>query len=204
MNMFVSYQNDNAQLDKSDKSDLHLWLEVKSGDKTALSLLYKKYVDMLYKYGMKMCADSELVEDVIHDVFVVFWESRNKIHIKDSLKYYLISAFRRKLVSLIKDKKQIYLDNKHVDFIAAVDSLETSMIRTQEEQEKLIRLRKCVSELSKKQKEAIYLKYYENMDYDEISHIMGVGLKHTYNLVSKAVTQLKKIINPALLFGLFI
>src|SRR5690606_13971134 len=48
-------------------------------------------------------------------------------------------------------------------------------------------VRKMISQLSERQREIVYLKYIEGMDYEEIAQIMDISYQSSRNLLSKAL-----------------
>ena len=53
-------------------------------------------------------------------------------------------------------------------------------------------LKSAFDELSDRQKEILYLKYYSEMDYEEITQIMDMNYQSARNLVSRAIQKLAK------------
>lgn len=45
--------------------------------------------------------------------------------------------------------------------------------------------------LSKRQKEAIYLRYIQELSYEEISELMGIQVPFLYNLIFKGLRSMK-------------
>lgn len=60
---------------------------------------------------------------------------------------------------------------------------EITMIRIRE-------LTHLIEDLPKRQKECIYLRFYEGMSYQEISDIMDIEIGSTYKLLYKAIEKL--------------
>ncbi len=54
-------------------------------------------------------------------------------------------------------------------------------------------LTKSFESLTKRQKEALFLRYYENFTYEQIAEAMQLELKSVYNLVSKAIDTLRNL-----------
>ncbi|MBV6647284.1 MAG: sigma-70 family RNA polymerase sigma factor [Cyclobacteriaceae bacterium] len=174
-------------------NEQELWEDVKSGSKVAYSYLYDSYVDKLYSYGLKIYYDSDVIEDCIHDLFVNVWKYKEKISIKSSLQFYLFISLRRSILNRVKEiRKSSPIEDKESFLSLSSSSVEDEIIAKQMVLEKKQRLQQCINELTKRQKEVIHLRFFENYDYDEISEIMGLSVESAYNLVSKAITNLKR------------
>src|SRR5690554_2694263 len=81
--------------------DPKLWKLIAKGNQEAFAQVYNVYAKDLFTYGHKFTLDADLIEDVIQDVFVHIWESRNSLTIQKSIKFYLFSSFRRELIKRI-------------------------------------------------------------------------------------------------------
>jgi RNA polymerase sigma factor (sigma-70 family) len=53
------------------------------------------------------------------------------------------------------------------------------------------KLASLLNELPARQKEAIYLRYYEDMEYKQIAEIMNVNYQSVLNLIQKALNKLR-------------
>ncbi len=176
-----------------DDRDLYLWNAFKDGDQKAYAAIFNTYVGTLYSYGKKLNKNTQLVEDVIQDVFTDLWKYRHNLGAVRSIKAYLICSFRRKLVRVLKKDNLLitndyYLkeDNFQFDF-----SAQDLLIRKQEKQTESAKIKKALNKLTKRQKEIIYLRFFLDLSYSEVAEIMDLNQKSTYNLVSKALNMLK-------------
>ena len=71
-------------------------------------------------------------------------------------------------------------------------NIESNLIQAQLSKELASQLKTSVASLSKGQQEAIYLRFYENMSYDEVASVMHTNVKAVYNLIGKANHSLHK------------
>ena len=58
--------------------DAEIWDSFKSGSSEALEHIYRTYAKDLFNFGMKIKANSSLVEDAIQELFVELWSSPKK------------------------------------------------------------------------------------------------------------------------------
>lgn len=72
------------------------------------------------------------------------------------------------------------------------DSIEQILIKDQADAELKILLRQALGQLTKRQREAIFLRFFGKMTFQEVADIMSMTLKSTYNLISKALDELQK------------
>lgn len=169
--------------------DKALWASVMEGDKDALAFIYNTYFPSLYRYGMKLCPDSNLVKDSIHDLFTGIWLSRERLSATDSIRFYLLASLKRRI------SRQQGLLNRWADQSVAMPfagSHEEVLIGEQTDKERKEKLEKVINGLPRRQREILYLRYYEGLDTQETAAIMSLSVSSAYVLLSKALNYLKQ------------
>ena len=181
------------ELHKDSNQNDQLWVDFQNGSEQAFTEIYNAFFRLLYNYGCKFTSDKDLVKDSIHDLFVKLWEKRCEVSIVTSLKYYLLKAMRHKMLDALEKKKKLSLGQEnlsesHFEFVLPYESLLISHQLSQEQQARLLR---AVNLLTPRQKEAIFLRYYNSMSYEEIAALMSLSVDSCYNLISKALHLIK-------------
>ncbi len=183
--------------------NIKLWESFRKGDKEAFAALFRNHYKILYRFGNKFTTDTELLEDCIQELFVELWQAKSqapvlsvKAYLLKSLKYKLLKAFRKSGKALpIHDNGDIPFELSH----------ETFLIARQESDEKKQRVIRALERLSHRQKEIVYLKYYQNLSYEEVSEIMNINYQVARNLLYQAIKSLKHLLTgPLELFLLFL
>lgn len=172
-----------------------LWKRFCSGDSDALGIIYDLYIDDLFHYGMHFCGDRESVKDSLQDLFQILWCDREHLSQEVSnIRYYLLSSLRRRLLrSLTKERR--YQKNIYTSYdFELIPPQEESIIQDEIYHELAAQLRDGITHLSRRQREAIYLRFYQNLSYEEVANLMSMKVDSVYNLVSKAVGLLKKML----------
>lgn len=177
-------------------SDYDLWQNLLNGDRLALNEIYERNVSPLYQYGMRMLKDEEAVRDCLHNLFVKIWVNHKTLKPTDNIKYYLISALRNSIINYkaIEDRFQ-KVDIQNNEVFDLKFTVESEYIKKEEQNQKALQLSEAMNKLTARQKEIIYLKYFEEMDYDEIAEIMDMSKKGTYKLSARALEALREILN---------
>lgn len=176
------------------EQDADLWTAMKNGSRDALNSLFEKYATSLYHYAKSISRDQALVADCIQDLFIELWIKRNTISDVISIKSYLIKSIRRRVLRrLLTDQRLQLHPGLPEDYPAEVEfSIELTIIHEQESKELMGCLKAAIIDLSERQREAINLKFFENMTYEEIASVMDINVKAAYNLISKAIIVLRK------------
>lgn len=172
-----------------------LWNNLKAGDRDAFSVLYSRYFPRLFNYGMKLTRDTETVQDHIHDLFVTLWKTRQRLSVTSSVKFYLYACLKRRVAGELKRGKPLSMDvifNRSGSAFEIIHSPEDDLILEQTELLKRKKLLQLINKLSSRQREVLFLRYYEGLSTAEVAAIMSLNVNSTYVLLSKALDFLKK------------
>jgi RNA polymerase sigma-70 factor (ECF subfamily) len=73
-------------------------------------------------------------------------------------------------------------------------SHENLMVGREMDAEKTARVLQALAQLSNRQKEIIYLKFYQELNYEEVSDIMNINYQAARNLLYQSIKSLKKLL----------
>jgi RNA polymerase sigma factor (sigma-70 family) len=186
-------------------NEQNLWIAFQNGDEKAYATIYTSHFNHLFRYGKKFTPDTELIEDCIQDLFVSIWKSKESLSLPESIKNYLFKSLRFNIFKKLKITTDYNLD----DFIVneytqeTISSQESILISEDEKNEAKAKIDKALKSLPKRQKEAIFLKFYSELSYPEIAEIMQISAQAVYNLISKSIIQLQNEI-ALLAVGLYL
>jgi RNA polymerase sigma factor (sigma-70 family) len=174
--------------------DGQLWKAFKNGDRQIFSFIYTANAKDLYRYGTKITTDEELVRDSIQDLFIELWRNRQSLGETDSIKYYLRKGLRRKIIHQITySRKNIIRESLFDDYDmdVVVSSYEHALIINQQQQEQKEKIKAALEQLTRRQKQALALKFFDELSYTEIAGIMSLSHQSVYNLIHRALEILK-------------
>ncbi len=174
-------------------NDENLWASLKVGNELAFSMLYKRYVNRLFSYGMHSCKDRDLVKDCLQELFARLWSKRETLGVAGSVNYYLFKSFRRLLIGkLIANRKfSLPFRSEPTSVFEFIPPSEDSIIEDETKSHQLELLKNSISALTKRQREVIFLKFFNDLSYHEISAIMELRVDSVYNLISKSIDVLR-------------
>ncbi|MDO1449662.1 sigma-70 family RNA polymerase sigma factor [Rhodocytophaga aerolata] len=175
-------------------TDTQLWQAFTTGNKEALSYIYLQHYKYLINYGIRLYSKEEVVEDCIHDIFTELWQRRKSTTHLLSIRLYLLKALRNKIYSYLKKQQtsldvNLYTDNYH---FTVEYSFEENLIRELGDEELKRKLVCALNQLSARQKEAIYLRFYNNLDYEQIAMVMGISNQSIRTHVYQAIKLLRE------------
>lgn len=160
---------------------LRAWSDLCDGKESGLFILYDLYGAKLLAFGQKR-GNQDIAKDALQETFAALWSSRLRLGKTDSPKNYLFATFRRKLVSVL-DEQRKYTNASDSDF--ELPQIEESSV------ENAKRITPILERLSDNQKEIIYLKFYQGMDYEEIAEILDMNYQSARNLMSRAIKSIR-------------
>lgn len=161
-----------------------LWELFRKGNKTAYNKLIERYAESLFGFGYRFCQDEDLVKDCVQDLFLHLWERRESLHAVTSVKAYLFKAIRNRILRKQAGSKNIPFDGLS-GFLLEI-SIEEKIIEHQSDIDQAKKIKHILETLPVRQREVIYLRYYENLDYQRIGEIMNINRQSIHNLLQKA------------------
>lgn len=175
--------------------DFTLWRAFKSGNEKALITIFNKFTTPMYNYGCKIAREQELVKDMIQDLFIELWTKRSNLGDTDSIKSYLFKSLRRKLIRAKARSVDQLLRFSRADHTIDSNispSHEFVLITEQMSIEERQRIMKMLQKLTRRQHEAIFLRYFDELNCDQIAAVMDLSKQAVYNLIHHALGELKK------------
>jgi len=103
--------------------DAELLDRLKKNDEKAFEEIFRCYFISLHCYAKFYTGDSQLAEDLVHDVFFKIWETRDKINVHTSIKAYLYRSVHNNCIQYLRHLKVVQEHNK-----AQENRLEEAMI----------------------------------------------------------------------------
>jgi RNA polymerase sigma factor (sigma-70 family) len=183
--------------------DKALWLSLRKGNDLAFSTLYERFSNLLFNYGMHFCYNRELVKDCIQELFTTIWNKRESLSDIDSVKYYLFKSFRNLLIHHINKHRKHFIElNENHEPVDFDPSIEDDLIVQDYLNENRVRISSALSKVSKRQREIVVLKYFNDLSYSEIASLMSITPASAHNLLSKALQCLRVVIKIFLLVTL--
>lgn len=169
-----------------------IWDSFLSGNKEAYTLIYNRYAQSMYLYGIHLCKNSEIVEDCIHDIFVKLYTDRHKLPPVKSIKQYLLTSLRNTIYNQLNKKNtEFNLDISDTSLLPKEQCVEERFIQQEEINSQKVILKKIDQLLTDRQKQAIYLRYIENLPFNEIAQMMNITVQTAKNIIQEAFKKIR-------------
>ena len=172
--------------------DQELWESYRKGDKQALGALVERYYSVLRRYGLKFMVDESTVEDCIQELFLQLWQNRLHINETCSVKHYLLKSLRHHVIQYLRTEKHFTGPDIDWDYTLPKETdAETLMIREEVIIFQLNELKRQMLTLPTREREALHLRYYEDLSVPEIAEVMNVNRQSVSNFLQKALSKLR-------------
>jgi RNA polymerase sigma factor (sigma-70 family) len=170
---------------------LLIW-KFKGDSDEALCRIYRKYGDYLLALAAALLQDINAAEDVVHDVFCKFIESREKFKLDGSLKSFLATC----VVNLARDKlraRQSQSRGLDEATVSAVDKKDPEHHAIFGEQAR--NLNHAIAQLAYEQREVIMLHLRGGMKFREIAGLQGISINTAKSRYRYGLEKLRELLS---------
>lgn len=185
--------------------DETLFAQMRLHDAKAFEVLFKRHYKPLCRRVNSMLNDEEATEDVVQQLFIKIWESRETLQTPDSVAAYLFTAARNRALNYIKSQSR--KSSNETPLTHLHDEADNRTEENMDAKELQKALYAAIDALPEKRREVFVLSRFEGKSYKEIAEIMQISVKTVEAQMGKALSTLREFIknnhHNALLIALF-
>ena len=168
------------------------------GNNQAFDILLERYKDKLYSYIHFSVRNDELAEDVFQETFVKAIVTIQQGRYTENGKFaaWLTRIAHNLVIDLFRQEKNenvVSNDETEVDLFNDVklsdDNIETKLVNEQV----LSDVRRLVDFLPDNQREVVYMRFYQDLSFKEISEITGVSINTALGRMRYALLNLRRM-----------
>jgi RNA polymerase sigma-70 factor, ECF subfamily len=185
------------------RSDVQLMLDVKAGDDESFNLLLRRYRTPLVNFLFRMVRDSATAEDLAQEVFLRVYRARKQYSPSAKFTTWMFRIATNLALNSIRDnrhhKLETSIDAPVDDEDSAPRELPSREMRIDEhmvERDRCEIIRRAITSLPEKQRVAVLLHKYEEMDYGEIAGILDCSESALKSLLFRAYETLRVQLAP--------
>lgn len=173
--------------------DAVLWTAFRGGDEHAFAELAKRYYRTLFQYGQRFTPNMQQTEDVIQDLLVHLWLHRATVNDTPSVKFYLLKAFRHRMLKTIGPLAgETELTDSCAQLIPEFPH-EHYWISQESDLALKQKVETAVGQLSERQREVIYLRFFQNLMPEEIAGLLAINAQSVSNIIQRALNNLRSM-----------
>ena len=169
------------------------WAKLRAGDRDALLSLYNYHYIGLTNYGLKLTGDKDLTRDCITQILLRLWDRRRQLPAVENPRSYLLTCLKHELFAERKAETARTVVSGRLQRISdrSEPSYEDYIIQLQTNKALADKLANALNKLSKREKELLGLKFFDDLDYDEIASRCSITKRTAYNIIHSALKTLK-------------
>ncbi len=189
------------------RTDVQLMLDVKSGDEASFELLLHRYRTPLVNFLYRMVRNREQAEDLAQEVFLRVYRARGEYVPSAKFTTWLFRIATNLALNSVRDTRYQKLEDS-IDAPARMDSedgddrpLDVAEPHPNIEQHlvedaRVKMIRHAIDKLPEKQRAAVLLHKYEELDYAEIAKILSCSESALKSLLFRAYEALRVELAP--------
>ena len=192
-------QGDFAQMD-----DAAIMLELRAGNMAGFDFLIQKYRKPMIHFMYRMVRNQAVAEELAQEVFLRVYRSRETYRAEARFSTWLYRIATNLGVNYARDNRHernastVYLDEPDAetgtspDVADSTPSAESKLLR----RERLNAIRDHVMALPERQRMAVLMHKYEDMDYRQIGEVLKLSESATKSLLFRAYQTLREKLKP--------
>jgi RNA polymerase sigma-70 factor, ECF subfamily len=180
-------------------SDADVMLRVKAGDDGAFEYLVQKYRRPMVSYMYRMCHNVAAAEDLAQEVFLRVYRSRGNYEPSAKFTTWLYRIATNLAVNHARDSRHerpentVSVDEPDQETGQVLDLRDTSLSAEETilRRERMAAIRQRVQSLPERQRTAVVMHKYQQMDYREIAQVLKLSESATKSLLFRAYETLR-------------
>jgi RNA polymerase sigma-70 factor (ECF subfamily) len=176
-------------------------LLIQKDNKIAFYNLYERYCRRLHGFVLRYIKQEEDAEEIVQEVFVKIWESRNKIDAYSSFEAFLFTIAYNTTISLLRKRTN---EKKYLEHIKSLQQFSNSpnLIDEVYFNELNDRVQSLLNELTVRQKEIFQLSREEGLTHDEIAKKLDISVNTVKKHMANTLAFLKQQIDSSMTINL--
>jgi RNA polymerase sigma-70 factor (ECF subfamily) len=181
-------------------SDAEVMLRVAAGDDSAFDYLVDKFRRPMNSFMYRMTRNQAVAEELAQEVFLRVYRSRQTYAASAKFTTWLYRIATNLAVNHARDTKYerpentVNIDEPDTDTGLTVDVADRSLNAEQVilRRERLAAIRQQVEKLPERQRAAVIMHKYQNMDYKQIAEVLKLSESATKSLLFRAYETLRE------------
>jgi len=181
-------------------SDVDVMLRVKTGDESAFAYLVQKYRRPMVGFMYRMCHNPSTAEELAQEVFLRVYRSRTSYEPSAKFSTWLYRIATNLAVNHARDTRHerpentVRLDEPNQETGTTPDLADDSLSAEEQilKRERLAAIRSKVNALPERQRMAVVMHKYQQMDYRQIADVLKLSESATKSLLFRAYETLRE------------
>ena len=176
-------------------------MRMKEGDMVAFYHIYERYCKRLYVFVLRYIKLESEAEEIVQEVFVKIWESREKINVYSSFESFIFTMTYNTTISVFRKRTQ---EKKYLEHLKSIQQIEKAPDLTDEIHfnELNNHIRSLLKQLTPRQQEIFRMSREEGLKHEEIARELNITVNTVKKHMTNTLAYLKANIDTSLMAGL--
>lgn len=188
-------------------TDSQLIREIKDGNVQLYAELMARYERKILSFIYHMLKGAQLeimAEDLCAETFYKAYRSLQTFReVEASFSTWLYTIARNTVLSELRKQKSGLVSLEESGYVPRSSSIDSLPEETMLRQEKVSMVREAINKLPEKQRSALILREYDQLDYQEIANILGQTVSSVKSLLFRARASVKMQLEPYFIEPIF-
>ncbi len=184
-----------ASTTEMNERSAELLARFRRGEDDAFEDVFREYASQLCTFAVHFTRSRDLATEVVHDVFLLVWERRERLDVRTNLRAYLYKATRNRALEVARrdtffrrwadrtSREQEYDDSAR---------LAPTPHEQLERDERAAALQRAIDSLPERRRMVLLLRWRDGLHNDEVAEIMGISVKTVENQITQALRVLRE------------
>lgn len=161
-------------------------------DEQAFAQFYEMTVDIFYRYlnGRYFLSEGD-TQDLLSDFYLKCWKGLQAYNPEYKFETYIWSILKNHAKDFFKKKKSVQLKDEHMDNASLVVQWEDEILQELQNEYDYDIIHACMQSMDEQSYEVIYMRYIDEMSYDEMSDFLGISQDAVRQRLSRALKKVK-------------
>lgn len=177
------------------QTDAEVLQSLKAGDLSALTLLYERYGEPVYRLALRILGNVTEAEDLTQEVFLAFWRDLTYDPNRGSLLVFLLTLTRSRAINRLRQarsRQQLY---QRWGCNLAPDHSSNSLMDNVSLTELSERVCAALQQLPESQRQVLEMAYYDGLSQSEITQQLKLPLGTVKTRSRQGLLKLRKLLN---------
>ncbi len=158
-----------------DRTDTEVFAASRAGDASALSLLYDRYGEAVYRFSLRMLGQVQEAEDLTQEVFLTFWQGDAFDPNRGSVLVFLMMLTRSRAINRLhqRNSQQRFLQRLERNVATHPSSTPLDRATLMEISQ---RVRNALQEIPVSQRQTLEMAYFDGCSQSEITERLQIPL----------------------------
>ena len=168
-----------------EQTDEELMLKFQSGQKEAVAVIYERYKMRIFNFCLRMVGNRSEAEDAAGDVFLSLFDKNYRFHPEAKFSTWAFTIARNQCISRLRRQK----NTVDADDLPSIEENSAELLA---KKELAWQVKRAIVKLPREQKEAIVLREYHGLSYDEMAQVLECSLEKVKILIYRARENLRQ------------